>query len=256
MFLGPGPWRIMRAPGLYTTTPEADPVYIYTNHVVGLLTERGINNGQPSLHAMLIAAAGINAGEHVVHIGTGTGYYTAIMAELVGPQGRVTAIECDPGLADRARQCLAGFPNVSLIHGNGANVAFDAADLIYVNAGVTHPADTWLDGLADDGRLLLPLTTDENIPAVRRGGSFNPASVLRTGNYFCVRRRGGTFEARWLLPVAIIPAEGMRDKASEAAVSAAFSRGELQSVARLVRGDDPPPEKCWLKGRGWSLVQD
>lgn len=254
-FLGPGPWQIMRAPGVYTTTPEADPVYVYTNQLVGILPDRGINNGQPSLHAMLLAALGISEREHVVHVGPGTGYYTAIMSELVGPNGRVTAIECDPELAVRARQNLSAFQNVRVIHGNGAAGGFDPADVIYVNAGVTHPAHAWLDGLTDGGRLLLPLTTDENIPLFKRIG-FNPATAMRTGAYFRIRRRGATFEARWLLPVAIIPAEGAREKAAEAALAAAFAEGGWQSVTRLVRGESAPQEKCWLRGAGWSFVRD
>lgn len=254
-FLGPGPWQMMRAPGVYTTTPEADPVYVYTNLIFGIVPERGINNGQPSLHAMLLASAGINEGEHVVHVGAGTGYYTAIMADLVGATGRVTAIECDPELAHRAHQCLSDLPNVHVIHGNGAIARFDAADVIYVNAGVTHPTDVWLDGLTDGGRLILPLTTDDNVPSVRRI-AFDPAAAMRTGVYFRIRRRGSTFEARCLLPVAIIPAEGAREKSAEAALATALAAGGLQAVTRLVRGEPGPDDKCWLRGEGWSLVCD
>jgi hypothetical protein len=77
-FLGPGPWPIMRwfRDRDYVTTPDADPVYLYTDDLVGILPERHLNNGQPSLHAHLIHQASPAAGEHVVHIGTGTGYYT------------------------------------------------------------------------------------------------------------------------------------------------------------------------------------
>src|ERR1700731_4385265 len=96
-FLGPGPWPILRRfeGRWYVPTPDADPVYLYTNDLVGIVPERHINNGQPSLHAHLIHQAAPAAGEHVVHIGTGTGYYTAVMAHLVGPSGRVTGIEYD-----------------------------------------------------------------------------------------------------------------------------------------------------------------
>ena len=92
-FLGAGPWWMVRWPRDYVTTPDADPVYLYTNDLVGIVPERRINNGQPSLHAHLIHQASPAVGEHVVHIGTGTGYYTAILAHLVGPSGRVTGIE-------------------------------------------------------------------------------------------------------------------------------------------------------------------
>jgi protein-L-isoaspartate(D-aspartate) O-methyltransferase len=36
---------------------SADPVYLYTDDVIGILPERHLNNGQPSLHAVLIASA-------------------------------------------------------------------------------------------------------------------------------------------------------------------------------------------------------
>jgi hypothetical protein len=68
----------------YVPTPSADPVYLYTNDLVGIFPERQINNGQPSFHAALISSASPADGEHVVHIGTGDGYYTAILAHLVG----------------------------------------------------------------------------------------------------------------------------------------------------------------------------
>jgi protein-L-isoaspartate(D-aspartate) O-methyltransferase len=98
-FLGAGPWWILRRFRDYVTTPDADPVYLYTDDLVGILPERRINNGQPSLHAHLIHQASPAAGDHVVHIGTGTGYYTAILTYLAGSSGRVTGIEYEPELA-------------------------------------------------------------------------------------------------------------------------------------------------------------
>jgi protein-L-isoaspartate(D-aspartate) O-methyltransferase len=170
-FLDPGPWLVIGDRGDYVPTPSADPAYPYLDHVVGILPD-----GQPSLHAKLLAHAGPQEGDHVVHVGAGTGYYTAIIAHLVGRSGKVTAIELDPDLADRARVNLSSYPNVSVICGNGAAVPVDAADVVYVNAGATRPAEAWLDGLAEGGRLILPLTTsrgfmrnDPPAPIARRG---------------------------------------------------------------------------------------
>ncbi len=97
----------------------------------------------------------------------GVGYYTAIMAELVGPSGRVTGIEFDPELAARAKANFAGRPNVEILAGDGATVPFDPADVIYVNAGATRPAPAWLDRLKEGGRLVLPLTTAKGFGANR-----------------------------------------------------------------------------------------
>jgi protein-L-isoaspartate(D-aspartate) O-methyltransferase len=84
---------------MYRATPDPDAVYLYTDDVIGILPERNLNNGQPSLHAALIAVAAPQPGEHVGHVGAGLGYYTAFLAELVGATGRVTAIEFDGELA-------------------------------------------------------------------------------------------------------------------------------------------------------------
>src|SRR6202158_2293046 len=156
-FLGAGPWWILRWFRDYVTTPDDDPVYLYTDDLVGIVPERRLNNGQPSLHAQLIHQASPAVGEHVVHIGTGTGYYTAILAHLVGPSGRVTGIEYDSELAARAKANLAPYPNVEILEGDGALVSFDEADVIYVNAGCTGPAENWLNRLADGGPPVLPL---------------------------------------------------------------------------------------------------
>ena len=149
-YLGPGPWPwpiwYLYRRG-YVATPSDDPVYLYQDALVGIIPDRGVNNGQPSLHAMLIAAAAPRPGEHVVHIGAGVGYYTAILAHTVGESGRVTAIEFDGGLAVRLWANFAGQPNLRALQGDGTQIAFDPADVIYVNAGATRPADIWLDRL-------------------------------------------------------------------------------------------------------------
>src|SRR5271165_6663491 len=104
-FAGPGPWRIlspMRGPE-YWTTDDADPRRLCHDILVAIDETRRINNAQPSLWASLIDQLGLRAGDRVIHVGAGLGYYSAIMAEIVGPDGRVTAIEIDPSLAKRAR---------------------------------------------------------------------------------------------------------------------------------------------------------
>jgi protein-L-isoaspartate(D-aspartate) O-methyltransferase len=125
--------------------------------LIGIVPERNLNNGQSSLHALLITSAAARSGEHAVHVGAGIGYYTAILAHLVGRHGRVTAIEYDPALVAKLATNCKGERNVRCIHGDGTRVEFDTADVIYINAGATRPADIWLDRLADGGRLILPL---------------------------------------------------------------------------------------------------
>jgi protein-L-isoaspartate(D-aspartate) O-methyltransferase len=247
-FLGPGPWLVRRWPRDYVSTPDADPLYLYTDDLVALVPERGLNNGQPSLHAYLIHQASPAAGEHVVHVGTGTGYYTAILAHLVGPSGRVTGIEYDGALAARAKANLAPYANVAVIEGDGTQVPFDAADVIYVNAGCTRPATGWLDDLADGGRLIMPMTSDEGF------GGIAPDRTASAGAVFRIERRGADYLAYWVSPVAIFPCAGSRDEASEQALAEAFARGGWQKVTRLHRDQNIPDERCWLRGQGWCLA--
>jgi protein-L-isoaspartate(D-aspartate) O-methyltransferase len=247
-FLGAGPWWILRWGGDYVTTPDADPVYLYTNDLVGIVPERRINNGQPSLHAHLIHQASPAVGEHVVHIGTGTGYYTAILAHLVGPSGRVSGIEYDPELAARAKTNFATYPNVDIVEGDGALVSFDTADVIYVNAGCTRPAENWLDRLADGGRLILPMTSDQGFAAN------SPQRMASAGAVFRIERRGRDYLAYWISPVAIFPCAGSRDEASERALADAFEKRGWQRVTRLYRDQEIPAERCWLRGSGWCLA--
>jgi protein-L-isoaspartate(D-aspartate) O-methyltransferase len=249
-FLGPGPWPIYRFWRGYTPSPSADPLYVYTNDLVGISPERHINNGEPSLHAYLIWCARPGAGEHIVHVGAGVGYYTAIMAHIVGSSGRVTAMEFEADLAARAEENLAIHSNVTVVHGDGATIPFDPADVIYVNAGATRPADTWLDLLRDDGRLVLPLTTDKGFRA-HDGGD-----IRRRGAVFVITRDGADFLARWVSGVAIYPCAGMRDEQSERALVAAFEKGDWKRVTRLHRSDGLSDARCWLKGPGWSLTYE
>ena len=249
-FLGPPPWLIIRDFRMrdYVATPDTDPVYLYTDDVVAILPERHLNNGQPSLHAHLINQAAPAAGDHIVHIGTGAGYYTAILAHVAGPAGRVTGIEYDAELAARARANLAFLPTVDVIHGDGAHVAFDQADVIYVNAGCTRPPESWLDRLADGGRLILPMTSDKGFGAVA------PAEYARAGAVFRITRRGDDYLASWISAVAIFPCAGNREQASEQALAAAFLKGGWPQVTRLYRQQDISDERCWLRGPGWALA--
>jgi protein-L-isoaspartate(D-aspartate) O-methyltransferase len=246
-FLPPGPWPIFRRTGIYRTTPSADPVYLYTDDLVGISPERQINNGQPALHATLLALADIRAGDHVVHVGAGAGYYSAIMAELVGTDGQVTAIEFASDLAQIAKRNLSGRANVRVVQGDGSVVAFDPADVIYVNAGATRPADNWLDRLKIGGRLMLPLTTD-------KGSLQISAAIDRHGAVFRIVRTVDGFLARWVSPVAIYPCEGMRDEVSERALAVAFERGGWERVTRLLRHVDVPEDRCWVRAPGWCLT--
>ncbi len=106
-FVGAGPWRIVGGGAGYRTTPSTDPEHVYHDVLIALDDVGGVNNGQPSLYASLFGQLEVRAGDAAPHVGAGTGYYSAILAELVGPTGKVTAYEIDAVLAKKARVALA-----------------------------------------------------------------------------------------------------------------------------------------------------
>ncbi|RWB58940.1 methyltransferase domain-containing protein [Mesorhizobium sp.] len=161
-FLGPGPWTVFAGDGGFKT-PTADPSYIYQNVLVVLDADKGINNGEPVLHAMWIGKVEPKPGEAVTHIGAGTGYYTALLARLVEPGGSVTAFELETDLAERASQNLAAYGNVKVIQGNAVTSLLPPSDIIYVNAGVAAPPAAWLRALKPGGRMIFPWRPAERI---------------------------------------------------------------------------------------------
>jgi protein-L-isoaspartate(D-aspartate) O-methyltransferase len=238
--LGPGPWKVFAGRG-YVETPSDDPAFLYQDVVVALNEERKINNGQPTLHAVCLAALNVQEGETVTHIGAGTGYYSAVLAELMGPTGKVFAYEIDPGLAERASKALAGSPNVTVLPYSGAEGRLPACNAVYVSAGATGPLDIWLDALRPAGRLLFPLTPDGHGAMPGLGGML-----------LVTRVKEDQFAARFVCPVMIIECAGARDSEMAKKLAEAFKRGDSGKVRSLWR-NRPPDETAWCAGEGWWL---
>ena len=190
-FVGFPPWRIGSG-GLFGLTSSDDPARLYEDVLVAIDAERGINNGQPSLHAHSIDALGVQEGETVLQIGAGAGYYTAILAELAGTKGRVIAYEIAPDIARRAAANLARYRQVEVRARSGVE-DLPKADAIYVNAAASHPVRAWLDALKSGGRLVFPL----------QAAASSGAMLIVT------RPEGGeAWPARLLTGVVFIPCEG------------------------------------------------
>ncbi|MBZ9906210.1 protein-L-isoaspartate O-methyltransferase [Mesorhizobium sp. BR115XR7A] len=162
-FLGPGPWTVITGNGT-VTTPSADPAHICQNVLVALDTDKGINNGEPFLHAMWIGKLAPKPGEAITHIGAGSGYYTALLAKLVSPSGTVTAFEIDENLAGLARKNLETYGNATIVHGDAVTSPLPPSDIIYVNAGVVAPPAGWLKALRPGGRMIFPWRPAERVP--------------------------------------------------------------------------------------------
>jgi protein-L-isoaspartate(D-aspartate) O-methyltransferase len=241
-FLRPGPWQVF-SPGSESdwTTKDADPRHLYHNLLVVIDAERHLNNGCPSFLAFLIDELQLQLGEHVVHIGCGTGYYTAVMAEVVGSKGHVTAIEIDSGLAGRAHSNLSYLSHVDVFEGDGGEKDPGPCDAVLVNAGATHPRSIWLDSLRPDGRLLIPLTvTDDTGP----GGA---------GRVLKVTRQPEGFTASFISEVRIFPCVGGRDSELNQRLKEASERDDWKSVQSLRRDQHGLTDTCWLHSENFCL---
>jgi len=236
-FVGPGPWKIPSfANKTFLLTPSDDLAFLYQDMLISLADEKGLNNGEPSFHMMLMNVADIRQGEAILHIGTGTGYYTAILAELAGPRALVIGYEVEPDLAEKAETNLKTWPNVDVLARSGAEGPIPECDVIYVNAGATRVLDIWLDALRPGGRLILPMT-----------GMSGMGWVLKV-----TRGADNSYAARFVCPTGIYPCAGARDDAEAKALGQALMQMTFGGVQSLRRGS-APDETCWLAGKGWWL---
>jgi protein-L-isoaspartate(D-aspartate) O-methyltransferase len=234
-YAGKGPWPVL-AGARYATTPSDDPRWLYQDVVIGLATDRGINNGQPTLHSRCLVACAPLDGDSVVQIGAGTGYYTAILASLVGPGGKVIAYEIEADLARRARENLRHLTHVRIVNESATEGALPDADVIYVSAGATHPPASWLDALKVGGRLIFPLTGDRHFGVM----------LLIT------RQSPDSYAARAVSPAAFIPCTGARDAAAAEALTNVFQTWPIMTAKSMRRGT-APDDTAVCVGKGWWL---
>lgn len=236
-FLDPGPWRILPGrDGEAWMTEDDDPRHLYHNVLIPIDGTRQLNNGEPRLWAFLYDQIDLKPGEHVVHVGAGTGYYSAILSEIVGRSGRLTAIEVDPGLAARSSANLEPWRQATVVASDGFAYRSDPADAIIVNAGVSGLSVAWLDALKDGGRLLVPMT--------RSNG---------WGSFLLIERRGPDYPVRHVCRTGIFPCVGGRDSKTETVLKDVLRRRRMTSIRSLRRPPEPPDETCWLADEGYWL---
>jgi len=237
-FLGPGPWKVGSVDSglggaVYIETEDADPRHVYHNVTIALDTSRDLNNGQPAALAKWIDALRLESGERVFHLGCGVGYYTAIISEVVGSGGSVTASEIDPDLAGRASKNLTQWTNAEVHSCDGAELDPGTCDAILINAGVTHPHAKWLDSLREGGRLVVPLTI-----GVGMGANLGKGVMMK------IVRKDEVFSAQVVTFVAIYSCTSIRDSKLEAPLGKALASGGLLKVKQLRRDPHEQEKSC------------
>ncbi|MFF4759403.1 protein-L-isoaspartate(D-aspartate) O-methyltransferase [Streptomyces sp. NPDC001292] len=173
--------RLLQA---FRTTPRA--AFVPTGHRadayrdVPLPIGHGQVTTQPSLSAMMIDGLELSGDEHVLEIGTGLGFQTALLAALAAD---VVTVEMRPDLAEEARRNLAaqGLRNIELRVGDGSGGVPDRApyDAVVVSAAFPEVPAPLAAQLRPGGRLVQPIGS---------GGREQVVSFLRTARGLEPRR--------------------------------------------------------------------
>jgi protein-L-isoaspartate(D-aspartate) O-methyltransferase len=244
-FVGKAPWRLLaRMPGqmqpqILDTT---DPKDLYSDVAVYLDPSKNLTNGNPSTLATWLDALDLSDGMRVFHLGCGAGYYTAILAEVVGPSGHVLAAEVEPALATEARVALSRYSHVDVVEDDGGSLEIGMRDAILVNAGVTHVADVWLNSLTVGGTLIAPITVEFGNTGVGKG------LALR------VRREASGYSAQFLpAPVMIYSCTSVRTPQMATAFAEAMRTGAFREVRSLRRDQHTPDATCWMHSGSFCL---
>jgi protein-L-isoaspartate(D-aspartate) O-methyltransferase len=143
----------------------------YADHPVSIGAGQTIS--QPYMVARMTELCRLEGHERVLEVGAGSGYQSAVLAELAG---RVFAVEIIPELGARARRLIheLGYRNVEIecfdgTHGWPQRSPFDA---ILVAAGAPQVPPLLPAQLADGGRLVIPVgrREDQRLLCVTRNG--------------------------------------------------------------------------------------
>ncbi len=136
--------------------PERYRGQAYEDHPLPI--GEGQTISQPYIVAVMLEALGLSPADRVLEVGTGSGYVTALLAELAS---EVISIERHAGLADAARDLLIrlGYANVKVMVGDGSLGFAEAApyDAIIVSAAAAEVPPALLAQMADGARMIIPV---------------------------------------------------------------------------------------------------
>ena len=128
----------------------------YEDHPIPI--SEGQTISQPYIVASMLEALVLQSTDKVLEVGTGSGYVTALLAELVA---QVFSIERHVALADSARERIAklGYRNVEIVVGDGSRglTQHQPFDAIIVSAAALQLPTALLSQLSDGGRIVIPV---------------------------------------------------------------------------------------------------
>jgi len=158
------------------------------------------------IQARMLEQAELRPGHRVLEVGSG-GLNAAYIAEIVGPEGGVVSVEIDPDVTDRAAALLDETGYASRVrvlvadaeHGVPGEEPFDA---IIVTVGAWDIAPAWLDQLAPDGVLVLPLIMNAVTRTIgfRRDGDHLVSTSTEVAGFVPMQGDGSHGDRVFLLP--------------------------------------------------------
>jgi protein-L-isoaspartate(D-aspartate) O-methyltransferase len=115
----------------------------------------------PHMVAIMCDILDLQNGLNVLEIGGGSGYHAAVMARIIGPEGKVFSVERIPELVDLANKNLmmAGISNVTMVQGDGSLGLPDHAPYDRISVAATAPSipEPLKAQLKKGGRLVIPV---------------------------------------------------------------------------------------------------
>lgn len=144
---------------------------------------------QPSTVVFMLELLQAQKGHKVLDVGSGSGWTTALLAHIVGPSGKIIAIELLDSLKVFGEENFkkTNYKNAVFIKGNAAKDFPDEApfDRILVNAGASEIPSALLSQLAVGGKMVIPLRDEYgNLVMVEKIGENNYKKTLYPGFAF------------------------------------------------------------------------
>jgi protein-L-isoaspartate(D-aspartate) O-methyltransferase len=124
------------------------------------LDDEGLSTiSAPHAYLLSFRLVELSAGDHLVELGTGTGYGAALASHIVGEHGRVTTIEIGKALAARAKELLGDRPNVVVHEGDAVRSEglWQEARRVVCTFAVDALPEPWLEALPRGGVLVAPV---------------------------------------------------------------------------------------------------
>lgn len=151
----------------------------YADHPIPI--GEGQTISQPFIVARSLEALSLDGSEAVLEVGTGSGYQSALLAELART---VYSIERHPALAHNAEEILfrLSMPNVRVVIGDGSQGLHECApfDAIVVSAAAPSVPQGLLDQLSNDGRMVIPVGPphEQKLQLVRKRNGQTTVEVI------------------------------------------------------------------------------